>query len=69
MLSGCIEGEIRLVNGNTKLEGTVEVCRNDLWGLVSDERWDTEDATVVCKQLGLPSGGEHQLSILGASNV
>ena len=71
--SGCIEGEVRLVNGKTKLEGTVEVCHNDLWGLISDERWDTEDATVVCKQLGLPSKGEWhrqshldlQLSIIG----
>ena len=30
----CTEGAIRLVNGPTKSEGTLEICHNKLWGLI-----------------------------------
>ena len=49
---GCTEGEVRLVNGNTENEGTIEICRHDLWGLISDSDWENSDAEVVCRQLG-----------------
>ena len=48
----CKEGEIRLVNGKTENEGTIEICFDDLWGLISDSEWDNSDAEVVCRQLG-----------------
>lgn len=38
---------------------TVEVCYNNLWGLISDPGWDDNDALVVCKSLGYTEGSKH----------
>lgn len=46
--------DIRLVNAdNITSMGRVEVVTNGVWSTVCDEDWDHDDATVVCKQLGL----------------
>ncbi len=62
MLVGCYEpancnaGEIRLVDGNSTSEGRVEVCTQGLWGAISvSYGWNpSNDATVICRQLGFP---------------
>ena len=33
----CENGEVRLVGGASDSEGTVEVCLDNLWGLVADD--------------------------------
>lgn len=48
----CENGDVRLANGMTNIEGRVEICRNAIWGTVCDTAWDEIDASIVCRQLG-----------------
>ena len=49
----CTNGEIELMDGDTEYEGRVEVCYGGVWGSVCPSSWDSNDAKVVCRQLGL----------------
>ena len=48
----CTNGEIKLVGGDTEYEGRVEVCYGSVWGSVCPSSWDSNDAKIVCRQLG-----------------
>lgn len=53
--SNCRDGDIRLINGQSNLDGTVQICYSKQWGAVcGDYPWtsDTSAANTVCKQLG-----------------
>ena len=54
----CTEGDVRLVGGAHKFQGTVEICLDSSWCLVSQHGWDNRDARTVCRELGgyNPSG-------------
>ena len=47
--------------------GRVEVCVGGRYGTISDTNWDSEDASVICSQLGFSPYGlpSHQHSIYG----
>lgn len=62
--SNCEQGDIRLVDGNSMLEGRIEFCTQGLWGAISTSSWDANDARVVCRQLGLP--WECELNVMHA---
>ena len=49
----CINGHIRLAGGRDTNEGRVEICSNGIWGTIWDGGWDSRDAIVACRQLGL----------------
>ena len=49
----CVDGDVRLLNGNNSGQGRVEVCLNGVFGSLCDTgRWTDSDARVVCRQLG-----------------
>uniref|UniRef100_A0A6B2EJ60 Putative trypsin-like serine protease n=1 Tax=Phlebotomus kandelakii TaxID=1109342 RepID=A0A6B2EJ60_9DIPT len=44
--------EIRLIGGQSHLEGRVEVKYREIWGTVCDDDFNAEEAAVVCRSLG-----------------
>lgn len=56
--SNCTDGEIKLVGGSTKYEGTVQVCLNNAWGTICDRYgFGLEEAQTVCNSLGHATPG------------
>ncbi len=54
----CTEGEVRLVGGETNLEGQVQICLEGGWGTVcTTTYWNDKATAVVCRQLGFSPYG------------
>ena len=53
----CQDGDIRLVNSTSRLEGRLEMCYGEVWGTVCSDLWSDADVVVACKQLGYSTSG------------
>ena len=54
----CENGEVRLVGGSSAYDGRVEVCLDNRFTTVCDDRWwGQQEAQVVCRQLNATDGG------------
>ena len=64
----CRVGALRLVGGETEMEGRVEVCGDHVgrWGTVCDKQWTVTHTKVVCRNLGFSDskGMMHTLMII-----
>ena len=52
MADACISGKVRLSGSSFANQGRVEVCVNNTWGTICPDYWDSNEAAVVCHQLG-----------------
>ena len=63
LLALCSDGHIRVIGESEedvkdgRHRGRVEVCLGGRYGTVCDKRWNDQDASVVCRQLGLSPYG------------
>ena len=48
----CESGDVRLQDGLNPSNGRLEICQYRTWGAVCTNKWDRDDAKVVCRQLG-----------------
>ena len=54
----CRTGVLRLQGSTFQGSGRVEICIDNVWGTVCDDFWSSNDARVVCKQLGFSITGK-----------
>uniref|UniRef100_A0A8C0HC59 SRCR domain-containing protein n=1 Tax=Chelonoidis abingdonii TaxID=106734 RepID=A0A8C0HC59_CHEAB len=47
----CRSEALRLLYGESRCNGTVEIFLHGMWSRVLDDQWDMRDASVVCRQL------------------
>lgn len=53
-----VERALRLRGGGTALEGQVEVYLQGSWGVIRDDDWTLEDASVACRQMGFAAAAD-----------
>ena len=62
----CETGDVQLVDGGSYY-GEVQVCIAGTWGCVCGYGWGSNDANVVCRQLGYESGTACKLVLFSCS--
>ncbi len=55
----CNDTDVRLAGGANEMSGRVELCLRGNWGTVCDINsvWNSDNAAVVCRQLGFNTTG------------
>ncbi|CAI9728058.1 deleted in malignant brain tumors 1 protein-like [Octopus vulgaris] len=52
----CRNISVRIVDGPNKASGYVELLYSGVWGTICSEKWDRNDALVICRMLGYNYG-------------
>lgn len=62
--SNCTDHELRLFGGDTKHEGTIEICVNSAWGTIRLENthYSSNFAQTVCNMLGYTAPGKYYIA-------
>ncbi|CAI8004444.1 Neurotrypsin, partial [Geodia barretti] len=66
-VASCVDGQVRLVDGATDVEGRVEICFSRRWGTISGDGWTQTESTVICNDLGYEATG-NDYSVRPATN-
>ena len=61
-IGNCTTGAIRLGNGTNDYEGRVEICINNAWGTICNNRFSTSDTRVICRDLGYTFSDSYTLA-------
>ena len=48
----CVDGEVRLMEGEFEWEGRLELCFSRRWGTVGSDGWTQLSNEIVCHDLG-----------------
>ena len=56
-MADCVDGDLRLVDGNDTNEGRLEICFNNAWGTICGDLLNQTEAAVACNQLGFSTEG------------
>ena len=64
LLLDCEYGTLRLIDGSTVSEGTLQICNYNSWGLISSTGWNDADTVVACTELGYDSESRYILIII-----
>uniref|UniRef100_A0A3B3D9R3 SRCR domain-containing protein n=1 Tax=Oryzias melastigma TaxID=30732 RepID=A0A3B3D9R3_ORYME len=60
---------IRLVNGDNRCSGRLEVKSNNSWSIVCEDDFDQQDAEVVCRELGCGAPSVLQGAVYGETEA
>ena len=61
VVQNCNNGEVRLAGGPHPSEGQVEICYQGRWGSICRSGWGSNEAAIVCRQLGYQSESKDQV--------
>ena len=53
---GCVNGSLRLIGGNTMLEGILQICIDGVWGVICGYQ-TTKEMRIACAQMGFSPTG------------
>ena len=56
ILASCLDGQIKLLEGDSETSGHVEICSNQRWEPISGNYWGEDEAKVACNALGYSYG-------------
>ena len=67
--SNCTDDDVQLVNGPSPNEGTLQICRNGVWGVLCYNRYSLTINQAVCNELGFQTEGNLSKHLLPPQTI